>query len=266
LEPQNIHLKLNRLYLPLVFDLIARRRHWDNSGIRTAAISLRIPTPQIWLTGRNPGVQRSGQDCANIVSPPFPVAEIACVPPCDEFDHNTPLSALGLSHSFHTQFPRQHLPAHVPHQLPKHRNRNRKIPRGHLQRRRNFPRKSMVPPPLFPRGLIRRFLCTSAAAEIVYLTAIDAFTNQSLLADPLSLPFYQRFLPSISPGQYSFNSTEFNAVVSGMITFGDSFLSTVQQHSFQNGSISEEFDRFIDHLRGLMWCVGTRDIVLVRGI
>lgn len=123
----------------------------------------------------------------------------------------------------------------------------------------------MVRLPLL-RRLIGRFLCTSAAAEIVYLTAIDALTNQSLLTDPLSLPFYQRFLPSISPGQYSFNSTEFNAVVSGMISFGDSFLSTVQQHSFQNGSISEEFDRFFHHRRGANVGAGTRDIVSVRGI
>jgi len=88
----------------------------------------------------------------------------------------------------------------------------------------------------------------------VYLTAIDALNNQSLLTDSLSLPFYQRFLPSISPGQYSFNSTQFNAVVSGMISFGDSFLSTVQQHAFQNGSISEEFDRYSGY------CVGARDL------
>jgi len=91
--------------------------------------------------------------------------------------------------------------------------------------------------------IVYRFLCTSAAAEIVYLTALDALKNQSLLTDPLSQSFYQRFLPSISPGEYSFNTTEFNTVLRGMITFGDSFLSTVQQHAFQNGSISEEFDR-----------------------
>jgi glucoamylase len=89
-----------------------------------------------------------------------------------------------------------------------------------------------------------RFLCTSAAAEIVYLTTLEAITNESLTTTSLSNIFYNRFLPSVEVGIYPQNSSEYAAILSGMITFADSFLSTVQQHAFQNGSISEEFDRF----------------------
>ena len=97
--------------------------------------------------------------------------------------------------------------------------------------------------PLLQKFVECRFLCTSAAAEIVYLTALEAVNNGSLETASLSIPFYQRFLPTIGVDTYPANSTEFNTIVSAMVTFGDSFLSTVQQHAFQNGSISEEFDR-----------------------
>jgi hypothetical protein len=46
-------------------------------------------------------------------------------------------------------------------------------------------------------------------------------------------------------GIYPQNSLEFNTVLSGMVAFGDSFLSTIQQHAFENGSISEEFNRYL---------------------
>ena len=100
----------------------------------------------------------------------------------------------------------------------------------------------------------------------MYLTALEAFNNGSLLITSLSIPFYQRFLSTASVGIYSENSTEFNAILLGMITFGDSFLSTVQQHAFQNGSISEEFDRSpLRYVRRFMsrytgYCVGARDL------
>jgi hypothetical protein len=90
-----------------------------------------------------------------------------------------------------------------------------------------------------------RFLCTSAAAELVYLTALSAVNNRSLQTTSLSNTFYQRFLPSISEGIYPINSSEFSTLLSGLIAFGDSFLATVQQHAFENGSISEEFDRYV---------------------
>lgn len=65
-------------------------------------------------------------------------------------------------------------------------------------------------------------------------------------------------------GIYPQNSSEYDIILNGMITFADSFLSTVQQHAFENGSISEEFDRF--GLRGVVdcrytgYCVGARDL------
>jgi glucoamylase len=96
---------------------------------------------------------------------------------------------------------------------------------------------------IIPPVLIDRFLCTAAAAEVVYLTALEAVTNESLQTTSLSNVFYSRFLPSISAGIFPQNSSEYVSILSGMVTFADSFLSTVQQHAFQNGSISEEFDR-----------------------
>lgn len=117
---------------------------------------------------------------------------------------------------------------------------------------------------IYQNWLRDRFLCTSAAAEIIYLTALDAVNNQSIQVTSLSNPFYQRFVPSISAGTYPLNSSEFAEIVYGMITFGDSFLSTVQQHAFENGSISEEFDRYVISVpclfRYIGYCVGARDL------
>jgi len=98
------------------------------------------------------------------------------------------------------------------------------------------------------------FLCTSAAAEVVYLTALEALRNQSILTTNLSVLFYSRFLPSVSVGTYPQNSWEYETLLSGLITFGDSFLGNVQQHAFTNGSLSEEFDRYDGY------CTGARDL------
>jgi len=81
----------------------------------------------------------------------------------------------------------------------------------------------------------------------------------------LSNNFYQRFLPSISEGIYPINSSEFNTLLSGLIVFGDSFLATVQQHVFENGSISEEFDRYVP-TPILRLISGMMDILLEHGI
>ena len=99
-----------------------------------------------------------------------------------------------------------------------------------------------------------RFLCTSAAAEVVYLTALEALTNGSFEITPLSNIFYRRFLPNIAVGNFPLNSSEFLTLWTKMVQFGDSFLSTVQQHAFQNGSISEEFDRYFSSFS----CLGTQ--------
>jgi hypothetical protein len=67
-------------------------------------------------------------------------------------------------------------------------------------------------------GFNRRFLCTSAAAEVVYLTALEALNNQSILTTNLSVLFYSRFLPSVSVGTYPQNSWEYDTILSGLIT------------------------------------------------
>ena len=113
-------------------------------------------------------------------------------------------------------------------------------------------------------GFNRRFLCTSAAAEVVYLTALEALNNQSILTTNLSVLFYSRFLPSVSVGTYPQNSWEYDTILSGLITFGDSFLATVQQHAFTNGSLSEEFDRYTPFILRIE--TGMMDIVPVQGI
>jgi hypothetical protein len=83
---------------------------------------------------------------------------------------------------------------------------------------------------------------------VSYITALDAVNNLEIQTTDISLPFYQRFLPSAGVGTYPQNSWEYNVILSGLITFGDSFLATVQQHAYTNGSMSEEFDQYFNFI------------------
>jgi len=89
-----------------------------------------------------------------------------------------------------------------------------------------------------------RFLCTNAAAEVIYFTVNEMLQNQSLYTDDLTNIFYKRFVPSINGSTtYPANSSEYQTILQGMVTFADSFMATVQTHAMTNGSLNEEFDR-----------------------
>ena len=89
-----------------------------------------------------------------------------------------------------------------------------------------------------------RFLCTNAAAEVIYFTVNEMLQNQSLYTDDLTNIFYKRFVPSINGSTtYPANSSQYQTILQGMVTFADSFMATVQTHARTNGSLNEEFDR-----------------------
>jgi hypothetical protein len=73
--------------------------------------------------------------------------------------------------------------------------------------------------------------------------------NQSFYADSLSILFYKRFSSALNENTtYRSNSSNYNTVIQGMLNLADSFMGTVQQHCLFNGSLHEEFDRFLSNL------------------
>jgi len=87
------------------------------------------------------------------------------------------------------------------------------------------------------------FLCTSAAAEVLY-DAINTFeANKEVQVTNVSLDFFKQFSSGVTAGSYGSSSTQFSTLTKGMKTMADGFQSIVQTHAYQNGSLSEEFNR-----------------------
>jgi len=90
------------------------------------------------------------------------------------------------------------------------------------------------------------FLCTAAAAEVLYSVSSATLQNRSYQTDPLSNILYKRFLPTLNETSTIYStSTQFGAVIQGMVNMADSFLSMIEKHAPRNGTLHEQFDRFV---------------------
>lgn len=87
------------------------------------------------------------------------------------------------------------------------------------------------------------YLCTLAAAEVLYDAVAQFKTQRQITVDAISLAFFKDLYPSVSKKTYKASSAGFNAMTSAMEQYADGFVSIVQEYLPSNGSISEQYSR-----------------------
>ncbi|KAJ5714421.1 uncharacterized protein N7483_011602 [Penicillium malachiteum] len=87
------------------------------------------------------------------------------------------------------------------------------------------------------------FLCTLAAAELLYDAVYQWDNNGEIVIDSTSLDFFTDLYSSAATGTYSSSSSEYTSIVDAVKTYADGFVSIVQEHGLTNGSLSEQFDK-----------------------
>ncbi|KAF1934747.1 hypothetical protein EJ02DRAFT_167345 [Clathrospora elynae] len=107
------------------------------------------------------------------------------------------------------------------------------------------------------------FLCTSSAAEILYLTASHISIAGNLTITDLGLPFYQSLLATssldVELSTYGPSDALFHSALERLQATGDQFLEVLETHVDADGSMSEQFDRIDGFARGardLTWSYG----------
>ncbi|ODV62674.1 glycoside hydrolase family 15 protein [Ascoidea rubescens DSM 1968] len=111
------------------------------------------------------------------------------------------------------------------------------------------------------------FLSTSYAAELFYKIVYSFFNNaEDLRINPANFKFYKENIINFNQESIEndiilpFKSSAFNATVSNLLSYADSFLDVVHSHVSDEGSISEQFDRYSGYMKGasdLTWSYGS---------
>ncbi|CAO3633478.1 unnamed protein product [Cunninghamella echinulata] len=95
------------------------------------------------------------------------------------------------------------------------------------------------------------FICTNAFAELYYRAIKEWTDNGSVKVTSISLPFFKKFDNNASDGTtYIAGSDQFNSLVNNVALAADQFLSTVKYHQYQNGSMSEQYNRYTGYNQG----------------
>ncbi|KAK6497230.1 Glucoamylase, intracellular sporulation-specific [Arthrobotrys conoides] len=100
------------------------------------------------------------------------------------------------------------------------------------------------------------FICTATVAHVLYTAASEFKAAQSINVTPAALNLFKRAYPSAAPGNYNAGSQEFNNIISSFKSLGDAFMAVIQRHSFTEGNMSEQFNRysgFNQGARDLTW-------------
>ncbi|OBT77184.1 hypothetical protein VF21_05121 [Pseudogymnoascus sp. 05NY08] len=87
------------------------------------------------------------------------------------------------------------------------------------------------------------YLCTLAAAELLYDALYQWDTKGTLAIDETSLPFFKDLNSTAAVGSYSANSTEYTSLTAAVKTYADGFVSIVQKYTPADGSLAEQFGR-----------------------
>lgn len=95
------------------------------------------------------------------------------------------------------------------------------------------------------------FICTLTTAEVLFTAAKGFATTGKITVSSLTQTFFKQFLSTATAGTtYSSGSTEFSTLISGLNTYGDSFVAVAQLHAATNGSLSEQFGRSDGYEKG----------------
>ncbi|OBT51822.1 hypothetical protein VE04_06976 [Pseudogymnoascus sp. 24MN13] len=87
------------------------------------------------------------------------------------------------------------------------------------------------------------YLCTLAAAELLYGALYQWDTTGTLAIDDTSLPFFKDLDSTAAVGTYSANSTEYTSLTAAVKTYADGFVAIVQKYTPTDGSLAEQFGR-----------------------
>ncbi|EAW11709.1 putative glucan 1,4-alpha-glucosidase [Aspergillus clavatus NRRL 1] len=87
------------------------------------------------------------------------------------------------------------------------------------------------------------FLTTLAVAEQLYDAIYQWKKSGAITITSTSLPFFQELYSAASTRTYASSDPAFNAIIDSVKTYADGYVSIVQSHSANNGSLSEQFDK-----------------------
>ncbi|KAJ5131642.1 hypothetical protein N7448_005800 [Penicillium atrosanguineum] len=87
------------------------------------------------------------------------------------------------------------------------------------------------------------YLCTMAAAELLYDALYQWNKLGSLTINSVSLAFFQDMYSSAATGTYSSSSATYSTIVSAVKTYADGYMSLVEEYAMTNGSMSEQFSK-----------------------
>lgn len=102
------------------------------------------------------------------------------------------------------------------------------------------------------------FIATAAYTELYYL-AIKEWKQVGVVIDDINRPFFQRLLGSNASTSfknsqnlhyYAPGSVELDQLIHRATVTADKYLATIQYHQHRNGSMSEQFDRYIGYMAG----------------
>jgi glucoamylase len=87
------------------------------------------------------------------------------------------------------------------------------------------------------------FLTTLAAAEQLYDAIYQWKKIGSITITSTSLAFFKDIYPSAAVGTYASGSSTFTSIINAVKTYADGYVSIVETHAMNNGSLSEQFDK-----------------------
>ncbi|EED14459.1 glucoamylase precursor, putative [Talaromyces stipitatus ATCC 10500] len=87
------------------------------------------------------------------------------------------------------------------------------------------------------------WLCTFAAAEILYDALYQWNKTGTITIDSTSLDFFKGVYSSAAIGNYSSSSTAYSSIISAVKTYADGYLSIAQNYAPSNLTLSEQFDK-----------------------
>lgn len=87
------------------------------------------------------------------------------------------------------------------------------------------------------------YLCTLAAAELLYDALIGWEAQGSITVTSTSLAFFQDLDSSVTAGTYAAGSTTYTTLYNAVYNYADGYVNVVATYTPSNGSLSEQFDK-----------------------
>lgn len=87
------------------------------------------------------------------------------------------------------------------------------------------------------------YLCTLAAAELLYDALITWESQGYITVTSTSLAFFQDLDSSVTAGTYSSGSSTYTTLYNAVYDYADGYVNVVATYTPSNGSLSEQFDK-----------------------